>query len=756
MTAPEAITKIYAYISGSWVLLDDTGGVDEVIGNWGMGDNSPLTRVASTGAITITLNNSTGIYSPNGIHALAGWKKGIPLKMVITYDGEDKEFKYFISDIDAKSNYRDKKATVTAVDWLDYSARHPIVNPGIQTNKRGDELLNTLLGLIEVDPDATDFDTGTETFPTGLDTVTSQTKAYTEFAKIALSELGFIYQKKDGTLVFESSSNRTGWKQADTVPVATESSGFLLKEDGGFLLKEDGGKIVLNTTSATALSATNLYDYDAPYGKHVINRLTVYANPRKLSASPEILFTLNEPIAIGSGQTVTIKGTYANPSGGLPINAQDMITPVITTDYLVNTKKDGTGTNISSDLVLTSTPYGTEGFTHQVTNNNASGGYITKYNYRGTGIYIFNQIQHVANNAASITEFEAEDETLNQKYKNDLYSGTVFSESIVDERNQPRTVLNSITFCANKSPENMMAFLYSDVGSLHYISLDDEGLSGNYYIQGVEYKIRGGIIMVKWIVALALSFQAGCGLSPVASEFRGGAYTDGINFGYLPNVSGSQITARSFSLWMYQDTASPASPESYALISTYGDLQGTFLYTRDPLSVYFWSYSSVHGGRWHSPDNSFSTGAWNHVVVTFVEGDLSADPIIYINGASQVVTETYTPSGAIQNEVGRELIIGNIKSSTSDYIECFDGKIFDTRIYNRILTQAEVTELYNAGVPSALVGTKDGLVFQGMAVRTENLASYVDQTLTSTLTLRDNVFGAVGVPHGSPIGRVAP
>jgi hypothetical protein len=719
-----------------------------------MRDNNPLTRVASTGSMTVTLNNSTGIYSPNGVSALAGWKKGIPFKMVITFEGEDKEFKYYISDIDAKSDNKNKKAIVTVVDWLDYAARHPIVNPGIQTDKRGDELLTTLLGLVEVDPDATAFDTGTETFPTILDTVTSQTKAYTEAVKVALSELGYVYLKKDGTLVFESSTHRDGWNTVDVIPLSNEDSGFLLKEDGGFLLKEDGGKIILNKSSTASFDNTNISDYEAPYGKHVINRLTVYANPRKLSAAPEILFTLDEPIAIGSGQTVTIKGSYSNPTGGLPINAQDMVTPVITTDYLVNTLKNGTGTNISADLVLTSTSYGTEGFTHQVKNNNANNGYVTKYNCRGTGIYIYNQIEHAASNAASITEFESEAEILNQKYKNDLYSGKVFSESIVDEKNQPRTVLNSITFYANKSGANMAAFLYSDIGSLHYVDMDDEGLSGNYYIQGIEYRILGGIIMVKWIVALALSLQASCGLSPVSVEFAGGDATDAIDFGYLPRIV--NLPLRSMSAWIYNDTT--VSGNTHIIGGIFTDTGGAAFYigiAEDNRFRLGQGYS-VNRGNWQTGIGTITNGQWINVIATLDASSSGNDPVLYIDGTSTAFTENLTPSGTQANETGVDFLIGNVKTASWEYVNDFNGKIFDFRIYDRILTQAEVTELYNAGVPSALVGTKNGLVFQGMAVRTENLANYIDQILDSTLTVRDNIFGAVGVPHGSPIGRVAP
>ena len=755
MAQASVSVAFYAYISAAWVELDTSHPYRAA---WGISDNNPMSRLADIGEFTLALNNSTGQYTVGGPSALAGWKKQLPFKMEITFEGEvQKRWRGYISDIQIKPNNKDKKAYITVVEWLDYAARHPIVNPGIQTDKRGDEVLTTVMSEVEIQPQATDFDTGIETFPTAFDTVTSKTKAYTEFAKTALSEIGMVYEIHDKTygetIKFENATARHGWIAPGNIPLAAADSGFALNEDGGFALNEDGGFLINNDVSTFTADGSVISDFDAPYGKHVINRATVYANPRRLSASAEILFQLDEEVIIGSGATIAIKGTYADPNGGLPINGQDMITPAVTTDYTMFTATGGGGSNISADLVLTSVDYGTEGFTHQVTNTNASVGYLNKFNCRGTGIFIYNPIEHAATNAVSIAEYGTESETLNQKYKTDLSSGSVFAESVVDEHRQPRTVLNSISFCANSSSSNMMAFLYTEIGDMRYISITEAGIAGNYYIQGIEFTMSGGIIMVKWIVVLALSLQAG--LSPLAVEFAGGVATDGINYGYLPAVSGAGVTQRSWSVWMYQDTASPAYPESYALMSTYGDLQGSFMYTRDPLSIYYWSYSSVHGGRWKTPDNSFSLATWNHIVVTFQEGDLTADPVIYINGVSQAITENYTPSGAIQNEVSRELVIGNIKSVGSPYIEAFDGKIFDPRVYNTILTQAQVTTLYNAGVPDETLVT-DGLVFQGFNVRTGDLASYIGTTLTSAYTLRENMYGAVGVVNGAPVGRAAP
>jgi hypothetical protein len=472
-----------------------------------------------------------------------------------------------------------------------------------------------------------------------------------------------------------------------------------------------------------------------------------------------VLFSLDKEIIIGSGQTVTIKGTYADPDGGLPINAQDMITPEMNKDYTMYTATGGAGSNISSDLDLTSVVYGTEGFTHEVTNNNASVGYLNRYDCRGNGILNYNPIEHAATDSASISEFETLSESINQKYKNDLYSGSVFVESVVDEFKQPRTILNSISFCANRSEACMLAFLYTDIGDLRYISITELGITGNYYVQGINLEIKAGnIVNVKWIVKAIPSLISG--LTSLAVEFRGGATKDGIEFPYLPRVSGDSVTKTVLSAWIYLDTKPDAN--DYFIIGPFvNSVNGRVLYVDGDATYRIIAYASARytgPGKWTAPHDAFALSTWTHVMVYHDISVLTNDPEIYINGSLQSITEVLTPSGTLVSEVGNGVMLGTIRSGTI-YGNSFDGKIFDPRVYNMdntTLTAAQLaTALYNGGTPDDTVAT-EGLVLQGFTIRDEKTADYIDQSLTSILTLRDNVFGAIGTPHASPIGRTAP
>src|SRR5687768_533511 len=102
MAQANVTARFYAYISGSWVLLDDVSPAEV---SWGISGNSPIDRLADTGELSFALNNSGGLYSPDGPSVLSGWGRGVPLKLVFSYDNEDYiRFKGVVSDIQIRPN----------------------------------------------------------------------------------------------------------------------------------------------------------------------------------------------------------------------------------------------------------------------------------------------------------------------------------------------------------------------------------------------------------------------------------------------------------------------------------------------------------------------------------------------------------------------------------------------------------------------------------------------------------------------------
>jgi hypothetical protein len=163
----------------------------------------------------------------------------------------------------------------------------------------------------------------------------------------------------------------------------------------------------------------------------------------------------------------------------------------------------------------------------------------------------------------------------------------------------------------------------------------------------------------------------------------------------------------------------------------------------------------VDPGNWQSLTTSLGSGAWYHVAVCYNHSNVNNDPVMYINGVLQTLNETDTPAGTLNSELGTHVVIGNIKTVTQDYTFPFAGKIFDPRIYDRIITAAEALTLYNGGTPDPSLVT-DGLVFQPFVVRTDRLSEFVDVELDADTKVFENAYRSVGFVHGSPIARAAP
>jgi len=963
--------KVYAYISPSWVELDDRGGSVNASGSLGMSDNKPTTRIADPGKLTVILNNQAGLYTPGGPSVLAGWEDGIPFKMVITYDGIDYTYPYTIDGIQPIFVAGDSYVEVSLVSWMQKAIDFPIINPDLLEDVTADEAITSILATMPVQPASTNLGTGLYVFPTVSDTIKEHTNAYSEFTKLSLSETGFIYEKANGELNFESADFRNGARSLSVIPVPSADIGFLIKEsDGGYLLKEsDGGKLMLNQTE-TILFENMAIAIDAPHGKHVINHWQSSAYPKRVDTESVALYETETPIPLQSGETKEFRIFFTSPNGKNRINAippvednytksyldfegdgvnapvvdaigktwtnggielleaSPTFTPIVgsrsgyfdgTTswiespqhvdwefgsgDFTVKWKEyrfnatsgatvfsrdysagfpafmfgysDGTnslvyissngsswdiangvsfgahtlntwvdfevtrrgnnfylfkaGTLITSfssssaifstaskplsigrngttyltacidevvikkgiaDHIATYTPlttafqlsgtfssmwsavtlsgtdlsqyldltidYGTNGATLTLYNSGATKGWVY-ININGYGIYSDSALVDTQSDSTSIATRGYKNENIYQQYQYVLDSAILEGKKHIELEKNPRTVLNSVSFCANKSAYLMSAFLNIDIGDLVRIKQDNLSIDGWYYVQGIEFEMKGKIIMFKWIVRQA--FLLASGLSMVACEFRGGVTTDAINFGHIPIVSQDRISHRAFSAWVYLD--GPTTADVGVVISNHSDNGGVMVYfNKTGSDMYLRYYNSLYAGGsaggW-SANTKTNTGAWYHV---FVSQDTSpsptTDPLMFQDGVLLAITEGITPSGALDSDYGNPVIVGNIKTSTIDYEYPFDGKIKDVRIYDMDQQGLTPAALAAAIYAEGAGGTAyyDGMVFQAFAVRTSELTDYTDLTLTSSTKLLDAYLGYVGTPNGSPISRI--
>lgn len=739
--------------------------VGDIKGNNGLGGWRPDQRVGVLGTLNIILNNKSKIFSPmggdavRGLSTLTGFNKGSKIRVRGVFDG----LSYVIwtgriASIDSDDlNWGNEQVRLMAVDWMQVPVNYPMQGATIALSKTIDEAMTLLLARLSLQPEATDFDEGIFTFPAVFDNVKRKTMALSEFTKLANSELSYIYVKHDGALRVENFTARQGWRPLDQVWVQPDENAFLLLEDGiGFLLLETGGKIILDegtlqdaALSTDAESYTILIPDDS-----VLNASIIRAHPVITDTSLKVLYSLGTPIFIPSGKTFEFSAHYTDPSGLAQVSGTNMQTPVATTDYLANTLADGSGTNKTSDQVVTATYYGDIVY-YSIANNATAGVYITFLQARGYGIYYANSIESTKDDGVSQGIYGYTPFQFDQKYQKDTYLADMYGLSVIEEYKYPKSRITNMKYLANLNKNHMATFLTLAIGSMFMLTEDRSNISNHYYITDRAFTIKqGGIINVEYGVKQNDSYLSG-GLNPIDVEFSGpGGPQDAIDYQYLPHLA--DLPERSISAWINVDTMAAIG----VICGMYSDDSGFIFYTSSSnnhlrLAVKYATNQVI----WATPNNSLTANTLIHVVMTRPRTTYDVLPIMYINGSAVTVSDisAVTPAGLPNSELGNHFIIGNAKTATVDYIWGLDGDIFNVKVFDRILTAAEVLEEYNAGAPDHTLVT-DGVLFQGPAVYADqgDDASLAGTVLSSTDRLVENALRAVGIPNDTPVIRANP
>jgi len=747
---------IEAYIGSPLAWVDITADwAGDLTSEWGIHGATEIDRIADTGELRFALNNATGKYSPHHTSAVAGWGKGTLVTLYVTYDGLSySRFYGAVESIDIDTGaYGRRFVSVTVVDWMDYAAEFPLDGVTLLTNKTADQAITSLIGNLPRAPLETSYDVGETTYPVVFDTLDGKTRAYKELAKIALSEMGYIYLRHNQAgyerLVFENAAHRNGLSALSEFPHGATTAGNILLETGDALLAENGNNLVLDGDMQNAVFDNSMMGLDVTYGQDIFNTVKMRVYPKRTDTSAQVLFSLNSPMLLApSGVPQTFSVSFKDPTGGnARVTGINMIAPVATTDYQMFANEDGTGTDLTANLVV-SVVYEADGATYTVSNNSATtSGYITLLQARGYGIYAFNPIEYMVENTASQQANGEIEQVIDQKYQTTLDKAMPAGNVVLDRYKEPRTVVNSATFNANSSDYLMMAFLNLDVGDLIHLKESQSATDCWYWIQSVKFVIKpGGVIYFTWGLKEHFSLASGGLKLAVFEPLLVNSPTEpksGLNYSNQPRLSG--LPRRTITFWVKRI----AHPENvgghYALVFGLNS-RNHGIWCTGFAKPGFTVYKAVAAG-WDSDTSLADQYVWNFISIShdFIDA-LDASPVMYLNSVLTTCTQnpSFPGTGSVNSEDGVSLVLGNRVWDSSDYVAQFPGQLKDIRIYNRVLTQAEITAMYNAGAGCA--GAENGLIFQGPCVYASREADYGGANITANDMLIDNVYGAVGTP----------
>lgn len=128
-------------------------------------------------------------------------------------------------------------------------------------------------------------------------------------------------------------------------------------------------------------------------------------------------------------------------------------------------------------------------------------------------------------------------------------------------------------------------------------------------------------------------------------------------------------------------------------------INGTFCQRQYPLHDNL-AITGVSSAGW-SASNSGNTNAdgFVHLVFTWNPSDTTSNAIqVYWNG-QQLTSSVNNQSGIRQPWVGGSMAVADLVSSVPYNANVFQGSVDNIAIWGRVITQAEITAMYNGGVP---------------------------------------------------------
>lgn len=745
-----ATLKWWAYLVDTWT--DITEYVMQAPGvraGWGMRSNAENARLADAGDMTLTLFNNAGKFSPPESTALSGWDKGTKIVLTAAYDGSD-YVKYYGTVSQLKLNeFSASYRTVTVVvsDWMYYTGRFPIKATSIVTFRRADQAAEAVVGLMNTPPRAAVYHESVTLFDALFDTTTTRTMANTEMNKIVLGEGGYLYRRCDRllgeTIVFEDAYHRSGLVPLSQIPKLAADCGYLLDEDGEQILDEDGNAIIADEAEDCEITGTLFDKMERSHGDNILNRVKVTAYPKRVDTTEQVLFSLGSPIALAPGETKTFTGKYVDPSGGgAQVNAisSAMVEPVATTDYLMNRSKLGTSTNITAYLTV-SVVYGTAAPIYTVKNTSTYTGYVIKLQARGYGVYQDNPIYIEVEDADSQDAYGVCDLSIEQQYQRDIVRGEGLAATLLYLNKNPVTKLDRLTMTANNSSKNMLAFLTMDVGDKVNLNVSALELDGDYYIQGVEFEIRqGGVIVFSWILKGVEVY------TDISLDF--GDEDSAVVFKRPDKMLNLQD--KTWILSVNLNNPTPAYKVNFigGLYAGSADGRGwNLLRDRGAIGydkkLIFQRLQFGSNATWVTTTATLEDATACRIALTF-SNDANA-PVMYVDGSAVALTELVAVGAGFSfNEDFLDLNLG-YATSTADESES------KCLVYNRILTADEVAA--DAASPGSIT---DGLVFAGPAVPTRLLDEYDNEALDASKPVFDRIYGVVGIPSGDVTGQLIP
>uniref|UniRef100_A0A6M3IZN6 Putative tail protein n=1 Tax=viral metagenome TaxID=1070528 RepID=A0A6M3IZN6_9ZZZZ len=407
---------------------------------------------AEVGQCSITLNNADGKYTPGYggvISALLLPKRPIRVRAVLS--GTIYNLFYgFIEEIIPHPHLSEQDCIITAVDGIDFLSRHDMAT--ILYKDTGTGAIHTAI-LNDAGWSAT-----MRTLDTGQDTVSywygHDVKARFAQEEIDDSEQGFSFISGNGYFNFEDRHHRS---------TATHQT-----SQGTFT----------NTMAQITYSLNP---------KNVYNIVKATVTPWALQAEAE-LWRLQETPSIPAGETLVWWGEASVISGSSSnsVFVDAWVTPASTTDYTANSLANGTGTDMTADIAITTTKFA-KAIKLSIVNNGAVPAFITLLKARGTYYDDQTKVTRKAEDSTSQTAYQKRTLEIGGKYMDDADQAQDLVDYSVGKYKDPRAELSMSII--NDGATNLAQLLSREISDRITVVNTKLGIDDDYFIDYMQHDI---------------------------------------------------------------------------------------------------------------------------------------------------------------------------------------------------------------------------------------------------------------------------
>lgn len=358
---------------------------------------------------------------------------------------------------------------IEAQDWIGYLSNQELGIIQVASTKRADEALTTAMANFAIAPEGTDFGTGVETFLLVFNTDTPETSMANFFQKMCRNELGRVYTKGNGTIVFEKRNVRSLITYADF---------------------EIDSVMTEVTPSYERTSIFNIFE--------------AKFSPMDASVNPDVqIWDLKVAEyfggvipAIAAGETLVFKCPFTDPALNTGISAINVVDPIEVIEF--GSVADFESNDMIGDLVQ-GQDIGANLTVVTLENTHVTDtGYLNDLQIYGRALYAYGSKTVEARNQASIDSGLGEKRfTLRLEHIVDEPAALVILNILLAQYKTQRLKLRGLKVLANQTAELRAGLIGAEVSTRFTLAESVTGIDRDLYINRLKYTQRGPNLWVE-------------------------------------------------------------------------------------------------------------------------------------------------------------------------------------------------------------------------------------------------------------------